>query len=292
MIDLEVPFGEELVHYAVGPATCAVPGLPAGLDALWRAHGKLPWDRLVEPAVRIAREGAVLPPAHAACLAMLAPVFTMHEGAHMYAPGGRLLGAGGVVVQPGIARALEAVADEGAGAVYGGSIGEALLELSEERSGLITRDDLLAYRAEWREPVAVSYHGVRVLTRGGLSTVAQVLARLPRLCGADGRRAGPQLTDALTAPPTATATRAEWRDPVAVSYHGVRVLTRGGLSTVAQVLARLPRLAARTAAERVVQLTDALTGTADRDGHTTNTVTVDADVHIVGSRTCRSARTL
>src|SRR2546423_7895293 len=36
LIELEVPFGAELVHYAVGPASCAVPGLPAGLALLWR----------------------------------------------------------------------------------------------------------------------------------------------------------------------------------------------------------------------------------------------------------------
>src|SRR5919206_1552571 len=65
LLHLDVPFGAELVHYAVGPATCGVPGLPAGLDALWRAHGRLPWARLVEPALRIAREGAELTPAHA-----------------------------------------------------------------------------------------------------------------------------------------------------------------------------------------------------------------------------------
>jgi gamma-glutamyltranspeptidase / glutathione hydrolase len=39
MESLEVPFGEELVHYAIGASSCAVPGVPAGLDALWRAHG-------------------------------------------------------------------------------------------------------------------------------------------------------------------------------------------------------------------------------------------------------------
>jgi gamma-glutamyltranspeptidase/glutathione hydrolase len=33
-VELQVPFGEELVHYAVGPGTCAVPGLPRGLGAL------------------------------------------------------------------------------------------------------------------------------------------------------------------------------------------------------------------------------------------------------------------
>ncbi|MGH3018313.1 MAG: gamma-glutamyltransferase, partial [Gaiellaceae bacterium] len=38
LIDLEVGFGEETVSYAVGPASCAVPGLPGALDALWREH--------------------------------------------------------------------------------------------------------------------------------------------------------------------------------------------------------------------------------------------------------------
>ena len=54
MASLEVPFGEELVHYAIGASSCAVPGVPAGLDALWRAHGRLSWPRLVEPALRLA----------------------------------------------------------------------------------------------------------------------------------------------------------------------------------------------------------------------------------------------
>src|SRR3954454_1719412 len=55
--ELQVPFGEELVHYAVGPATFGVPGVPDGLDALWRAAGTLSWAGLVEPALRLAREG-------------------------------------------------------------------------------------------------------------------------------------------------------------------------------------------------------------------------------------------
>src|SRR5215831_8066473 len=42
MDELHVPFGEELVHYAIGASSCGVPGVPAGLDALWRAFGRLP----------------------------------------------------------------------------------------------------------------------------------------------------------------------------------------------------------------------------------------------------------
>jgi len=182
---LDVPFGAELVRYAVGPASCAVPGLPAGLDALWRAHGRLPWRRLAEPALRLARSGVPMPPAHAACLEMLAPVLTMNEGAGMYAPGGRLLRAGELLEQPGIAAALEALAAEGGAAADGGTIGRALLDLSDERDGVLTREDLAAYAARWSEPVEVTYLGLRFLTRSGLSGVPSTLPRLPRLRGLD-----------------------------------------------------------------------------------------------------------
>ena len=180
MVDLQVPFGEETVHYAVGPASCAVPGLSAGLDALWREYGRLPWARLVEPALRLARQGVVMPPRHASCLAMLEPVMTLNRGSALYSPGGRLLQAGGRLRQPGLVAALELVAAEGAASVYRGSIADALLA---EPGVVITRADLEAYEARWAEPIETSYAGTRFLTRGGLSGVPELLARLPRLAG-------------------------------------------------------------------------------------------------------------
>jgi gamma-glutamyltranspeptidase/glutathione hydrolase len=153
--------------------------VPAGLGALWREHGRLPWPRLVEPALRLAREGVTMPAAHAACLEMLAPVMTLREGAAMYAPGGRLLREGDRLEQPGLVAALELLAEEGSGSTYSGTLGSALLRLSNERGGLLTRADLDAYAARWTEPVAVERLGVRHLTRGGLSGVPATLGRLP-----------------------------------------------------------------------------------------------------------------
>jgi gamma-glutamyltranspeptidase/glutathione hydrolase len=183
LLRLEVPFGTELVHYAVGPASCAVPGVPAGLAALWEAHGTLSWPELVEPALRVARAGVAMPEAHAACLEMLEPVMTMREGARMYAPGGRLLRTGELLEQPGLVAALEILASEGAVSAYTGTIGRALLELSEERGGLLTADDLTGYEAAWHDPVDTPWLGLRFLSRGGLSGVPETLARLPRLRG-------------------------------------------------------------------------------------------------------------
>jgi len=190
LLELDVPFGAELVHYAVGIASCGVPGVPAGLDQLWRRHGRLDWPRLVEPALQLARAGVEMPPAQASCLAMLAPVMTMNEGARIYAPGGVLLETGDRLEQPGLARVLEFVAEEGAGSAYSGSIAEALLALMRERGGLVTSEDLETYRAEWSPPVEVGYLGARFYTRGGLSGLPDTLPRFPRLRGlAEAERA-------------------------------------------------------------------------------------------------------
>jgi gamma-glutamyltranspeptidase/glutathione hydrolase len=183
LLELEVPFGSELVHYAVGIGSCGVPGVPAGLDALWRAHGRLPWAELVEPALRLAKGAVPMPAAHASCLAMLATVMTMNEGAQIYAPGGSLLGEGDLLRQPGLVHALEAIADEGPRSAYEGTVGRSLLLLMEERGGLVTEDDLRAYEALWSEPVSVEFRGFDLRTRAGLSDFPSALGALPELRG-------------------------------------------------------------------------------------------------------------
>ena len=201
LLHLDVPFGAELVHYAVGIASCAVPGVPAGLDELWRRRGRLPWGRVVEPALRLARGGVPMPPAHAACLAMLAPVMTMREGERIYSPRGRLLEVGERLEQPGLVATMEAVAREGPRTFYEGTLADALLALVEERGGLVTRADLAAYGAVWGEPAGARYRGLSVLTRNGLSPLLPALARLPRLRGSPPSDRALALVDALTGAP-------------------------------------------------------------------------------------------
>jgi gamma-glutamyltranspeptidase / glutathione hydrolase len=205
LLHLDVPFGAELVHYAVGPASCGVPGLSAGLDALWRSHGRLPWPRLVEPALRWARAGTLLPSAHAACLAMLAPVMTMNDGAAIYSPGGELLGPDSVLRQPGLVAALEVVAEEGAGSVYRGSLGEAFLELMAERGGLVTRSDLDAYEAIWSPPAEGRLLGRRVETRRGLSGFPETFERFRGAGAGDEQARVFAILDAVGEPVTSTA---------------------------------------------------------------------------------------
>ncbi len=203
LLELEVPFGTELVQYAVGIGSCGVPGVPAGIEALWEAHGRLPWPRLVEPALRLARGSVPMPAAHAACLRMLEPVMTMNEGARIYSPGGKLLDEGDLLVQQGLVAALEAVAEEGARSAYDGTLARALLALMEERGGLVTQEDLSSYEALWRDPMEVEFRGYRVETRAGVSDFPTALGRLEELHGLSEPERALAITAALLGEPPA-----------------------------------------------------------------------------------------
>jgi len=180
LVELEVRFGEETIHYAIGPQSCAVPGVPAGLHELWRRHGRFDWPGLIEPAIELAQGGVPMPSAHASCLEMLAPVLTLDGGERLLAPRGRLLREGELLVQPGIARALELIAEDPR-SLYDGALGSSLLELMAERGGLITVEDLSSYSPRWREPVETPYAGTSFFSRGGLSGIPEALVRLARL---------------------------------------------------------------------------------------------------------------
>jgi gamma-glutamyltranspeptidase/glutathione hydrolase len=180
LIDVPVAFGAEVVVYQLGPASCAVPGLPAALGALSEALGRVPWKLLVEPALELARRGVPLPEMHARSLEALVPAIGLGRGADLYLRHGRTLQAGELLVQPGLVDTLEALAEEGAASVYRGTLAEALLAVE---GVVFTADDLRGYEAIWRDPVQATFHGRRVMTRGGLSGIPTLLSRFPVLTG-------------------------------------------------------------------------------------------------------------
>jgi gamma-glutamyltranspeptidase/glutathione hydrolase len=212
--ELPVAFGDEIVEYMVGAASCAVPGLPAALGELWERLGRLPWTRLVEPALDLAAHPVPLPAMHARSLAMLSGIFTLARGGELFARDGTTLEAGSPIVQPGLVQTMEALAEEGASSVYRGTLAEALLEVD---GVVFTSSDLVDYRARWRDPVLVEYRGRRVATRGGLSGVPELLPRLPELSALSETERVLALVTALETP---DASGEHTTNMVAVDGHG------------------------------------------------------------------------
>jgi gamma-glutamyltranspeptidase/glutathione hydrolase len=150
------------------------------LGELSERLGRLPWRRLCEPALELARAGVALPEMHARSLEMLGGLYSLDRGADLYTRDGRMLAGGEILDQPGLAQALEALADEGAASLYRGSLAEALLAMD---GVAIEAADLDTYRPHWRDPVLVPYASRRVATRGGLSGVPELLPLVPTLRG-------------------------------------------------------------------------------------------------------------
>ena len=177
-VELPIAFGDEVVVYSIGPASCAVPGLPAALGELWERLGRLPWRRLVEPALHLARAGVPLPEMHGRSLEMFGALYCLERGADLFERDGGTLRNGDLLDQPGLVQALEALAEEGAASAYRGTLAEALVAMD---GVVIDRDDLRDFRARWRDPVIVGFHDWRVATRAGLTGLPELLPRLPRL---------------------------------------------------------------------------------------------------------------
>jgi gamma-glutamyltranspeptidase/glutathione hydrolase len=160
MESIDIDFdGSSSQVFLVGPGSCAVPGSAAGLEAAHRRYASLPWRRLLEPAIALARDGVELTPPQAYLHGIL-DLILRHtpEGRAVYGKNGRIT-AGGRLVMSDLGDTLERLAEGGASELYGGELGSAVLEHLRERGGLITDGDLAAYRVIWRRPLRVSYEG-------------------------------------------------------------------------------------------------------------------------------------
>ncbi len=160
------PDGEVVPELSrTGALSVAVPGLVRGLWQLHEAHGRLPWARLFEPAIVLAREGF---PAQEMLVQRLAEELAAGRLdttlMAVFAPDGRLPAAGQTVRQPELAATLARLAHAGPDDFYTGQTAAAIVSAVTSRGGLVTLADLAAYRPVWREPIRGAYRGRTVLS--------------------------------------------------------------------------------------------------------------------------------
>jgi gamma-glutamyltranspeptidase / glutathione hydrolase len=142
-----------------------VPGIVAGLEALWRRFGALPWADLWRPAIHFARAGFPLTPVYYGNLLRRRAVVLRHpEGRAIFAPHGRLLRPGDILRQPALAATLEGLAAGGA-AAYTGRWAAELVATVQRAGGALGAEGLARYAPRWVPPLCGDYlgHGVRTL---------------------------------------------------------------------------------------------------------------------------------
>jgi gamma-glutamyltranspeptidase/glutathione hydrolase len=161
-------------HLAVG-----VPGTVAGLHLAWKENGKLPWKRLVEPAIALARDGFVVTDTLARSLKGVLPEMKPYPASiAQFTKGGVPYEMGDTLRQPDLARSLQRIADLGPAGFYEGETAELIEREMKANGGLVTRADLKAYEAKKRVPLRGTYRGHEVVTMPPISSGGTALLEM------------------------------------------------------------------------------------------------------------------
>ena len=162
-----------------GYLSVGVPGTVAGLHMAWKQQGRLPWRRLVEPAIALARDGFVVTDGLARSLKALLPQMKTYPATMaQFSREGTPYEMGDVLKQPDLARTLERIAARGPSGFYEGETAELIEKEMAAHGGLITRDDLRSYEARRRAPLKGTYRGYEVLTMPPVSAGGTALLEM------------------------------------------------------------------------------------------------------------------
>ncbi|CAN1822256.1 Glutathione hydrolase 3 [Linum perenne] len=146
----------------LGPLSMGVPGEIAGLYEAWLQYGRLPWNTLFQPAIKLAKDGFVVAPYLANSIAETTKIFNDPGLVKVFAPNGKLLKAGDVCYNVALAQTLEAIAEHGPEVFYNGSVGENLVKDVRAAGGIMKMEDLKNYKVRVTDAVAVEAMGYTI----------------------------------------------------------------------------------------------------------------------------------
>ncbi len=143
-----------------GALSAGVPGSVAGLVEAHRALGRLPLARVMEPAIRLAEDGFVVDSFRSRSIdSDRERLYLFAASRAQFLPGGEAPAPGSRFAQPELGRTLEAIRDSGWAGFYRGRVADLIAQEMERDGGIISREDLAAYHAIWRDPIAIQYRG-------------------------------------------------------------------------------------------------------------------------------------
>jgi gamma-glutamyltranspeptidase/glutathione hydrolase len=182
------PDGKPMKFYdaVVGGRSVGVPGTLKLLEMAHQRWGKLPWQQVIEPAIRLADDGFAISPRLNGLLTQ--EKFLQNDPlarAQYYDADGKPKAVGTVLRSPDFARTLRAIADKGSSAFYEGAVAADIVSTVTgytANPGDMTLQDLASYRVQERDPVCGTYRTYKVCGMGppssGQIAVQQILGIL------------------------------------------------------------------------------------------------------------------
>lgn len=172
----------------VGWDAVMVPGAVSGWRALSSRFGRLPFARLLEPAVRYAEDGFLVSPGIASQWARAASALGVRaDFAEAFVAGGAAPAAGSRWRSAELARSLKLIAETGGDSLYTGELAEALVAHARAEGAAMREADLAEHRSEWVDTIEASHGGFELheLPPNGQGIAALQALRLAQLAGID-----------------------------------------------------------------------------------------------------------
>lgn len=153
----------------LGWLSVTIPGAPAAWRDLHSRFGKLPFERVMTPAIHYAEHG--FPPSPVSVAGwrrQVDDVAHTRQGPEyaafldLYGPGGRAPKVGEMWRSPDKANTLRRIADSNANDFYTGEIAQKIAAFARETEGFITEEDLAAHTSTWVDPISTNYRGYDV----------------------------------------------------------------------------------------------------------------------------------
>lgn len=164
----------------VGHLASGVPGSVAGMLEAQARFGKLSRAAILNPAIRLARDGFILDAHHASSLRSAARQLSRFEAsAKQFLIDGNVGPADGArLTQPDLARTLEAIRDQGRDGFYRGWVADSLAAEMRRGGGIMTAADLAGYQPVWRDPIRINYRGYTIWSMPPASSGGATLAMI------------------------------------------------------------------------------------------------------------------
>lgn len=147
-----------------GAKASGIPGTVAGMWAAHKKYGTLDWERLLAPAVDLAEQGFVV---HEKLANNIDHYIERTKEASINNNFSEYFAhakAGTTFKQPELAKTLKAIQQQGKDGFYKGDVAKHIVDFMQQNGGLITYEDLLAYKAVWRKPLHLNWQGYELVT--------------------------------------------------------------------------------------------------------------------------------
>lgn len=163
----------------LGGLAVGVPGTVAGLVAIHEKFGTIPWEELVQPAIDLALDGYLVTEKQEKSFNSKIEDFISVNGPEtFYAQGFK---SGDRVKNISLANTLKRIAKFGKSGFYEGETANDLVNRVKETGGIISHEDLLAYKPVWRDPINFQYKDLNIFAMGPPSSGGICLGQILKM---------------------------------------------------------------------------------------------------------------